>query len=487
MAAGGPAQPRIGVDEWVASAEERRVREPGLLGALRRRLEATPRPALLGGFVLACAVIPAITSNGYVIRVGFDTILYMLLALGLNIVVGWAGLLDLGYVAFYGFGAYAYAMLASPKFGVHWPTLGAIAVITIATMVLGFLVGSASGRLVGDYLAIVTLFFGQLFVTVVNNGNRISLLGFSRGYDVTGGPNGIANIDPFHMFGHELDPFSELRGYYWVALLTFTIVITALYCLDRSRTGRAWRSLREDPLASELIGVPVRRLKLLAFVLGAGVAGLTGTLFASLNSAVFAQDFDLPLLITVYAMLILGGAGKLEGAVLGAIAINVSLEVLRTPGHATWVFYILIVLTLVAKLRPWRWLLLVLGGTIGLGFAVHAIAGAAWPAQTKGSVESAGALGNGLEHWVVLATSPRVAGNWAFVVLVVCLLALTLVKGWQRNLLMIPTLYLAAFVWENRLVDEPSVTRLILLGALLIVLMNARPQGLVGDPRVEVV
>src|SRR5438067_9026694 len=121
--------PRVGVDEWVASHEGRREHEAGLVGLVHRELERVPRPAFYLAFGVAAALLPAITSDGYVIRVGFDTLLYMLLALGLNITVGYAGLLDLGYVAFYGFGAFAYAMLASPKFGLHWDALAIIPIV----------------------------------------------------------------------------------------------------------------------------------------------------------------------------------------------------------------------------------------------------------------------------------------------------------------------------------------------------------------------
>ena len=211
----------------------------------------------------------------------------MLLALGLNIVVGYAGLLDLGYVAFYGFGAYGYAMLASPKFGLHWDTLAIIPVVVVATAILGFLVALPSRRLLGDYLAIVTLFFGQLFVTVYQNGNRISFLGLTRSYDLTGGPNGIPDVDNFNLGGLHV---GSVRGYYYVALVIFLLVLTCVYLVDLSRTGRAWKSLREDPLAAEMMGIPVKRLKLIAFACGAGIAGLTGTLFAGLNTAVFSAE-----------------------------------------------------------------------------------------------------------------------------------------------------------------------------------------------------
>ena len=476
--------PRVGVDEWVASHGERREQRTGLLGRVQTELERLPGPTFFLAFGVAAALLPLFTSNGYIIRVGFDTLLYMLLALGLNIVVGYAGLLDLGYVAFYGFGAYGYAMLASPKFGLHWDTLLIIPVVVVATALLGFLVALPSRRLVGDYLAIVTLFFGQFFVTIYQNGSHISVLGLTRGYDVTGGPNGIPNVDNFDLGGLKV---TSLQGYYYAALVTFLLALFVVYLVDQSRTGRAWKSLREDPLAAELMGMPVNRLKLFAFAFGAAIAGLTGTLFAALNTAVFSADFDTPTLIIVYAMLILGGVGTLGGVILGALIVNVSLEVLRTPGHATWIFYILLAATLLVRVRPWRWLAIVVGGTLGLGYAVHAIASSVWPSSVGGQTSVGGALGSWLQGWVLHPTNPRMIGNIAFVLLVLAVLGLTLLNGWQRWLAMIPTLCLAAFVWENRLVVEPSITRLILIGVILIVLMNARPQGLLGTSRVEIV
>jgi branched-chain amino acid transport system permease protein len=481
---GAPDTPQVGVDEWVATHAVRRERRAGVVGRVERELERLPRPAFYLAFGVAAGLLPAITSDGYVIRVGFDTLLYMLLALGLNIVVGYAGLLDLGYVAFYGFGAYGFAMLASPKFGIHWDTLAIIPVVVVATAILGLLVALPSRRLLGDYLAIVTLFFLQLFVTVYQNGEKMSLLGFTRSYDVTGGPNGIPNIDNWDLGGLKI---ASLKAYYYAALVTFLLALLVMYLIDLSRTGRAWKSLREDPLAAELMGMPVNRLKLVAFALGAGLAGLTGTLFAGLNTAVFAADFDVPTLILIYAMLILGGAGSLGGVILGALVVNVSLELLRTPDHATWVFYILLLGTLLARLRPWRVLATVLGGTIALGYVVHAIASSAWPRGVHGSSSVGGWLGSGLEAWALHPSNPRMIGNLAFVALVFAVLLVTTLRGWTQKLALVPTLYLAAFVWENRLVAEPSITRLIFLGVILIVLMNARPQGLLGAARVEIV
>ncbi len=480
----GEPQPEVGVDEWVASHAERQDHRTGPLAWLQGELGRVPRPAFYLAFGIAAGFLPVFTNNGYVIRVGFDTLLYMLLALGLNITVGYAGLLDLGYVAFYGFGAFSYAMLASPKFGIHWDTLLIIPVVVIATAILGLLVALPSRRLVGDYLAIVTLFFGQLFVTVYQNGNQISFLGLTRKYDVTGGPNGIPNVDNFDLGGIKI---SSISGYFYAALVVFMLVLFVVYLLDQSRTGRAWKSLREDSLAAELMGMPVNRLKLIAFMGGAAIAGLTGTLFAGLNTAVFSADFDVPTLIIIYAMLILGGAGSLGGVILGALVVNVSLEVLRVPSHATWIFYIVILATLVVMIRPWKWLAAIIGGTLAFGYAVFAVVSSIWPSSVGGQTSVGGALGRFLQGWVLHPVNPLTVGNVTFILLVLAVLGLTLLHGWQRRVAMIPTLYLAAFVWENRLVVEPSITRLILIGVMLIVLMNARPQGLLGSARVEIV
>src|SRR5207237_7460570 len=202
------------------------------------------------------------------------TLLYGLMGLGLNIVVGYAGLLDLGYIAFVGFGAYGYGILASPQFGNHWQAEAAIPVVVVFTAVVGLLVGLPSRRLVGDYLAIVTLFFGQAFVVFVNNANRISFP-FVGHADLTGGANGLANIDPLNLFGYHV---SSTRQYYYVALIALALLVTALYFVNESRTGRAWRALREDPLAAETMTIPVHRLKLMAFAFGSVCAGFTGAI-----------------------------------------------------------------------------------------------------------------------------------------------------------------------------------------------------------------
>lgn len=485
----GPQGPAVGKDEWVARHEGNVVRRAGPLGTIEARLRSVPWWGWLTVLSAVVILLPVFSESGYVRRVAFDTLLYMLLALGLNIVVGWGGLFDLGYVAFYGIGAYAYAMLSSNQFDIHLPSLVVIPLVVVLGAVTGFLVGLPSRRLSGDYLAIVTLFFFQVFITVTTNGDDVF------GHNLTGGSNGIggvaASVDPLSFFGWELPQLTSGGvfniAYLYVALVVFLIVFVGLRMLNHSRTGRAWRSLREDPLAAEMMGMPVNWLKLMAFSFGAATAALTGTIFASLNAGVFPQTFQFPLLITIYAMVILGGAGNQFGVVLGAIIVNVLLEVLRDPGHARYLFYIVVLVGLIAMLKLSRKLVIVLAATAALGFAIHAIAGAISEKATAGTVNGSGWLADALEHWVFVPTS---LGAWApvtYVALVCVLLALTLVDGWRRLALLVPTLYLAAFVWENVMLAKPEPTRYILLGAVLVTLMVARPEGLLGEKRVEII
>ena len=479
-----PAAPKIGVDEWVAQVEGRRARRGGLAGEAARLAELVPRPTWIGLAILGAVLFGVLASSDYHVRVGTNAILAALLVLGLNVVVGWAGLLDLGYVAFYGAGAYGYALLSSAKLDIHLPTIASVPIIVVGCALLGLLLGLPSRRLLGDYLAIVTLFFAQIFVVITTNGNRLNFPWTDEPVDATGGPNGIPGVDPFAVFGFEA---IQVQTYYWIALAAFSLVIVALYLLDDSRTGRAWRALREDPLAAEVMTIPVNRLKLIAFALGAATAGLTGTIFAAVQIGVFPQNFELTLLITIYAMLILGGAGSLGGPVVGAVLITVVLELLREPDDARLVFYIALALALVAVVRPWRTLAALAGATVLFGYVVRWLAEAAWPrGVARVTDEDAGWLARLLEGWVLLPESPETIADVAFVLLVACVLALTLLRGWHRLAALVPTLYLAAFVWENKLIFQPSVTRFLLLGALLVVMMNVRPQGLMGTSRVEI-
>jgi branched-chain amino acid transport system permease protein len=479
-----PAEgPAVGKDEWVARHGERRTGRGGVAGVVEERLRRVPWWAWLTLFLAAASLLPAVEASGYVRRVGFDTVIFMLLALGLNVVVGWGGLLDLGYIAFYGIGSYAYAIFDSSKFGYHVPTIVAIPAITILGALVGLLVGLPSRRLSGDYLAIVTLFFLELFETVMTNGNQIF------GHNITGGANGILNVDPLSLFGHKLAVQHQgifAISYYYVALGVFLVVFVALRFVNLSRTGRAWRSLREDPLAAEVMGMPVNWLKLMSFATGAAVAALTGTISAALSASVFPLNFSPVVLITIYAMVILGGSGSQAGVVFGAIIVNVMLQLLQNPGQARVLFYLIVLAGVGATFRLSKRLAVLVGSTALFGIAVHAIAGSIHHSWVNGEH---GGLGGALAEWVVV---PVQLATWippvAYGVLIGGFLLLTLLRNdWLRLAALVPTLYLAAFVWENVMLANPGPTRYIVLGLLLVVLMIVRPNGLLGERRVEII
>jgi branched-chain amino acid transport system permease protein len=457
----------------VASVEGRRAAR----GRARRAYDRTPAPAQLVVAVAAVCALPFLLSSGNLFAYGLFTLLYALLGLGLNVVVGFAGLLDLGYVAFYGIGAYGYALLASPKYDLHWQAEVAIPIVIAGTASVGLILGLSSRRLLGDYLAIVTLFFGQAFVVFANNANP---------RNITGGANGIAPIDPLSLFGYEL---TTNRQYYYFLVIVDLLVMAALWSLLRSRTGRAWQALREDPLAAEMMGTPVNRLKIVAFAFGAGIAGLAGAIFAAVSTGIAPGAFDTSVLITIYAIVILGGTGSIVGVVLGAVVINVTYEALSptTPATGRWLFYGTLLIALLVRLRPWTKLVTVIGGTVAFGFVVHAIVEAISPSAVAGAVTDGGRLTPLIEHWVVLPEHLGSAAKYAYVGLVVAVVAVTRLAGWWRTVVLIPVLYLTAFVWENLLIEQPAVARLIIFGALLVAIMQVRPQGLLGTARVEIV
>ena len=473
-----PLGPEVGADEWVARQAHRREYLPSWLGRAQRAGEQIgwwPRLAVAG---LAGLALPLLGLGGFQLQVGIDALVIALLAVGLNIVVGWAGLLDLGYIAFFGFGAYGYALLSSAQLGsagIHLPYYLSLPIVMIGAALLGLGVGLPSRRLIGDYLAIVTLFFGEAFVEFTNNVAPSKL----------GGPNGITGIDPIKIFGIQL---TTNAGYYYLLVIVLAVTMAVLRLLDTSRTGRAWRAVREDPLAAAAMTIPVNRVKLLAFACGAMVAALAGTIYAAQQASVFPTDFDTPILILIYAGLILGGSGSIAGAVTGALVVMVIFDgLLRSPAEASVLFYGLVLLTLLARLRPWRRLGAVLAATIALGFAAHAIARAVSASAVAGGPHSGGWIADALRDWVIVPANAQVAGNFGFVALICLLVALVQVSSRWRTILLPPTLCLASFVWETRLVVEPSITRQLMIGAILIVMMNARPQGLLGQRRVEVV
>jgi branched-chain amino acid transport system permease protein len=475
-------RPRIGVDEWVAQVEHRVERRTGLVGLGQRIVSAVPLPARLALFVAAAATLPLWMDRGEIFTYGIFTLLYVLLGLGLNVVVGYAGLLDLGYVAFFGFGAYFYAELSSEHYGIHWPAAASIPLVVVASAVLGLVLGIPSRRLLGDYLAIVTLFFGQAFVVFVNAANPTV-----AGTGLTGGPNGIADIDPLSLFGYELTTRTQQ---FYALLVTVVIVLVGLHFISESRTGRAWRALREDPLAAETMSIPVNRLKLMAFAFGAGIAGLAGCIFAAALTAVTAGNFDLPILITIYAIVILGGFGSLTGVILGAIVINVSFQFLAPESpqtNARVLFFAVVLLLLLLTLRPWWRLGAVVGAVVVLGLVTVMLVEAFAPSWAGGPVVEGGRLAKIIDDWVLIPEGHGRFGGVAYIALVVGALSITRLRGLGRTVVLVPTVYLAAVVWENSFVEQPAVARWILFGALLVALMTVRPQGLLGTPRVEIV
>lgn len=256
-------------------------------------------------------------------------LLYGVLALGLNIVVGYAGLLDLGYIAFYAVGAYTYALLASPQFDVHASAWLLLPLGAIAASFAGLLLGTPTLRLRGDYLAIVTLGFGEIVRLFMNN--------LDRPINITNGPQGISGIDPVHIGGQSLGSTLHLGSmsivsaqlYYFVFLGLLLLTILLCVRLENSRIGRAWVAIREDEIAATAMGINTRNLKLMAFAMGASFAGIGGGLFAAFQGFVSPESFSLMESVMVLCMVVLGGMGNIAGVLLGAFLLTITPELLR--------------------------------------------------------------------------------------------------------------------------------------------------------------
>jgi branched-chain amino acid transport system permease protein len=264
------------------------------------------------------AVAPLLAPNEYVVGVLARICLYAMLALGLNVVVGFAGLLDIGYVAFFGIGSYVYAFLASPHFGIHWPFVPVMLIVTLTTAVSGILIGAPTLRLRGDYLAIVTLGFGEIVYLLLVN--------LDRPVNITGGPSGLIRIDPPRLLGFTFE--SNLHYYYLFFLTLGTLLFVSIRLRD-SRIGWAWRAIREDELAAASMGINTTVSKLQAFAIGASFAGFAGGLLASWQRSVFPDNFLFQESINVLAMVILGGMGSVVGVILGAAIIVALPEIFR--------------------------------------------------------------------------------------------------------------------------------------------------------------
>jgi branched-chain amino acid transport system permease protein len=280
---------------------------------------------------IALAVLPfvaALAGQAWVRILNFAMI-YTMLALGLNIVVGFAGLLDLGYIAFYAVGAYTYALLSSPQFGIHLPFWVILPIGAGIACLFGVLLGAPTLKLRGDYLAIVTLGFGEIIRIFLNNLNAP--------INFTNGPQGINLIDPFRIGGFSFASTESFLGitftgpqkyYYMLLLLTIAVIVVNLR-LQNSRLGRAWEAIREDEIAAKAMGINTRNVKLLAFAMGASFGGIAGAVFSATQQFISPESFGLFESIIVLAMVVLGGMGNIPGVILGAVLLTLLPEVLR--------------------------------------------------------------------------------------------------------------------------------------------------------------
>ncbi|MFM8556437.1 MAG: ABC transporter permease subunit [Betaproteobacteria bacterium] len=294
--------------------------------------------------VIGAAILPLILQqfgNAWV-RIADMALLYVLLAIGLNIIVGYAGLLDLGYVAFFAVGAYLFALLASPHLtetfpaiaaafpgGLHLTIWVALPLAAAVAALFGILLGAPTLRLRGDYLAIVTLGFGEIIRVFLNN--------LDHPINLTNGPRGLGQIDAIQIFGWKLSRRLEIGDFeiagvtlvYWLLLVLVVAAIIISHRLAESRIGRAWMAIREDEIAAKAMGINTRNLKLLAFAAGASFGGVSGVVFAGFQGFISPESFSLMESIMIVAMIVLGGLGHLPGVVLGAVLLAALPEVLR--------------------------------------------------------------------------------------------------------------------------------------------------------------
>lgn len=283
---------------------------------LSQRIFSQPKfyvPALITISVFAL-VFPFIFSM-YQTNIMITGLIYVMLGLGLNIVVGLAGLLDLGYVAFYAVGAYSYALL-NHHFGIGFWT--ALPIGAGVGVLFGILLGFPVLRLRGDYLAIVTLGFGEIIRLILENWNEFSF-----------GPSGIANIPRPSLFGLQLSLHNATIYLYYLMILLVLFTIFVVNRLQDSRIGRAWIALREDEVACEAMGVDRRKTKLTAFALGATWAGMAGVIFAAKTTFINPASFTIWESIIILCIVVLGGMGSIIGVIVGALILILLPEYLR--------------------------------------------------------------------------------------------------------------------------------------------------------------
>ncbi len=314
------------------------------------------RPAKLIAFAVVAVlmlVLPLVlqsTGSNSWVRIVDVALLYVLLALGLNIVVGYAGLLDLGFIAFFAVGAYLYGLLASPHLtdtfawlaatfpnGLHLNFWLVMVLAGIVAGITGLILGFPVLKLRGDYLAIVTLGFGEIV--------RIFMLNLDRPINITNGPKGLSNIDAVSVFGHSMSQrldisignfsytFQSVTLYYYLILFFVVVAIVIANRLQDSRIGRAWMAIREDEIAAKAMGLNTRNLKLAAFGMSATFGGVAGVLFASFMRGVYPESFILMESVMIVAMVVLGGLGHIPGVILGALVLAGLPELLRHVAH----------------------------------------------------------------------------------------------------------------------------------------------------------
>ena len=276
------------------------------------------RGLLVAGFGLAAALPLVLGGDSVALEHLVLAAAYAVMALGLNVVVGFAGLLDLGYVAFFAIGAHVAAYLGSAFWGVHLDFLLIVAAAIAATTAAGMLIGVPTLRLRGDYIGVVTLAFGEIIALIAANGRDVRLFGGT----LTGGPQGVAGIDRIDL--PLLAPFSalDLRPWYWFALALVALMLFVNVALRDSRLGRAWIALRDDEGAAASAGVPIVRTKLLAYGVGGAMGGVSGAFLASYLGTVSPSQFDYSFSIFVLAMVVLGGLGSVWGVVVGALVLS---------------------------------------------------------------------------------------------------------------------------------------------------------------------
>jgi branched-chain amino acid transport system permease protein len=287
---------------------------------------------LLLGLALLLPIITDLALGHGWVRILDFALLYIMLALGLNIVVGYAGLLDLGYVAFFAVGAYCNALLSSPHFNIHLPLVVTLPLGALIAAAFGVLLGAPTLRLRGDYLAIVTLGFGEIIRIFLNNLNSP--------INITNGPQGIDLIDPLKLGPLSLAQSWNFAGLEWVGVVNsyylFLLVVVGVMIfsqrLEDSRIGRAWSAIREDEIAARSMGLNTRNLKLLAFAMGATLGGLSGGLFAAFQGFVSPESFTLMESVMILCMVVLGGMGHIAGVVMGALILSILPEALRGAG-----------------------------------------------------------------------------------------------------------------------------------------------------------